>query len=54
MKAKKADLPPFVMTVPLAVLVYVQKEGDLSVVDQQNVHLEQGKKGDPPCNRWIL
>ena len=39
MKAKKADLPALVMTVPLAVLVDVQKKGDLSVVDQQNVHL---------------
>ena len=33
------DLPPLVMAVPLAVLVDVQKKGDLSVVDQQNVHL---------------
>ena len=54
MKAKKADLPPLVMAVPLAVLVDVQKKGDLGVVDQQNVHLEQGKKGDPLCNRWII
>ena len=39
----KADLPTLVMTVSLAVLVDVQKKRDLSVVDQQNVHL--GQKG---------
>ena len=33
------DLPPLVMTVPLAILVNVQEKRDLSVVDQQNVHL---------------
>ena len=33
------DLPPLVMTVPLAILVDVQEKRDLSVVDQQNVHL---------------
>ena len=32
------------MAVPLAVLVDVQKKGDLSVVDQQNVHLGQGRQ----------
>ena len=30
----KADLPALVMAVPLAVLVDVQKKGDLSIVDQ--------------------
>ena len=37
--AGQLDLPPLVMTVPLAILVDVQEKRDLSVVDQQNVHL---------------
>ena len=33
------DLPPRVMTLPLAILVDVQEKRDLGVIDQQNVHL---------------
>ena len=33
------DLPPLVMTVPLAILVDVQQKRDLSVIDQQDVYL---------------
>ena len=34
LETAKADLPALVMAVPLAVLVDVQKKGDLSIVDQ--------------------